>query len=106
MSRALEDYTLNELEDQVASWGFARGHGGRWLRRHYSGGSRTENAALLSPAGLRRLLVGLPSPATVQRRQVAADGTVKLLLGLHDGRAVESVLMPDHDPNRAVGDWR
>ncbi len=103
MSRALEDYTLNELEDQVAGWGFARGHAGRWLRRHYSGGSRAENAALLPPAELRRIFAGLPSPSTVQRRQVAEDGTVKLLLGLQDGRAVESVLMPDHDPGRAAG---
>lgn len=67
------------------------------------GGARSENAALLPPAELRTLLTGLPSPTTVQQRQVAADGTVKLLLSLRDGRAVEAVLMPDHDARRAAG---
>jgi 23S rRNA (adenine2503-C2)-methyltransferase len=36
-------------------------------------------------------------------RQVAEDGTTKLLLRLRDGRTVESVLMPDYHPQRAAG---
>jgi 23S rRNA (adenine2503-C2)-methyltransferase len=40
------------------------------------------------------------SPAT---RQVAEDGTTKLLLRLADGRTVESVLMPDYRADRAAG---
>jgi len=37
------------------------------------------------------------------KRQVSADGTAKLLLRLHDGRTVESVLMPDFREDRAAG---
>ena len=43
------------------------------------------------------------SAAALARRQVAEDGTTKLLLRLHDGRTVESVLMPDYHPDRAAG---
>lgn len=103
MPRSLEDYTLREFEDQLAVWGFDRAHAARSLRQHYAAGTRAENQAFLPPAALRDFLAGLPKPATLSRRQVAADGTVKLLLGLPDGRAVEAVLMPDHDPARAAG---
>jgi 23S rRNA (adenine2503-C2)-methyltransferase len=41
--------------------------------------------------------------ATVAVRQVATDGTTKLLLRLHDGRTVESVLMPAFRADRAAG---
>jgi 23S rRNA (adenine2503-C2)-methyltransferase len=41
--------------------------------------------------------------ASVAVRQVAADGTTKLLLRLADGRTVESVLMPGHRMDRAAG---
>lgn len=103
MPHALEDYTLREFEDQLAAWGFDRAHAARSLRHHYAAGTRAENPAFLAPAGLRTALAALPSPATLARRQVAADGTVKLLLSLADGRTVEAVLMPDHDPARAAG---
>jgi 23S rRNA (adenine2503-C2)-methyltransferase len=94
---------LREFEDQVAAWGFDRSHAVRTLRQHYAAGTREENAAFLPPAALRTLVDALPSPATLIRRQEAADGTIKLLLGLTDGRTVEAVLMPDHDPARAAG---
>ncbi|MBE7494600.1 MAG: 23S rRNA (adenine(2503)-C(2))-methyltransferase RlmN [Verrucomicrobiaceae bacterium] len=41
--------------------------------------------------------------ATLAKRQVSADGTAKLLFRLHDGRTVESVLMPDYREDRAAG---
>jgi 23S rRNA (adenine2503-C2)-methyltransferase len=45
-----------------------------------------------------------PSPAySLAARQVAADGTTKLLLRLADTRTVESVLMPDFRADRAAG---
>ena len=94
---------MREFEDQVAAWGFDRAHAVRTLRQHYAAGTRAENAAFLPPAALRTLVDALPCPATLIRRQEAADGTVKLLLGLADGRTVEAVLMPDHDPARAAG---
>ena len=54
---------------------------------------------------LRSALSALSSaaPSTLAARQVAADGTTKLLLRLSDGRTVESVLMPDFRPDRAAG---
>jgi 23S rRNA (adenine2503-C2)-methyltransferase len=54
---------------------------------------------------LRSALSALSSaaPSSLAARQVAADGTTKLLLRLSDGRTVESVLMPDFRPDRAAG---
>jgi 23S rRNA (adenine2503-C2)-methyltransferase len=57
------------------------------------------------PAGLtERLQATFPeTSAALLRRQVAEDGTTKLLLRLADGRMVESVLMPDFHAERAAG---
>jgi 23S rRNA (adenine2503-C2)-methyltransferase len=44
-----------------------------------------------------------PRPATLAVRQLATDGTAKLLLRLQDGRNVETVLMPDFRDDRAAG---
>ncbi len=44
-----------------------------------------------------------PAPSSLAARQVAADGTTKLLLRLADTRTVESVLMPDFRADRAAG---
>ncbi len=53
---------------------------------------------------LARLQADYPGRAAeALRRQVAQDGTTKLLLRLQDGRTVESVLMPDYHPDRASG---
>lgn len=41
--------------------------------------------------------------AELARRHVAADGTVKLLLALRRGGAVETVLLPSHRSDRAAG---
>ena len=56
------------------------------------------------PAGLRRELaeshaLGLPE---VARRYDSADGTRRYLLGLEDGRTVETVLRQNGMPNRAA----
>jgi 23S rRNA (adenine2503-C2)-methyltransferase len=56
------------------------------------------------PAGLAERLGTATEPAAeLAVRQVANDGTTKLLLRLADGRTVESVLMPDFRPDRAAG---
>ena len=44
-----------------------------------------------------------PGAAGLALRQVAPDGTTKLLLRLRDGRTVETVLMPDFRADRAAG---
>ncbi len=43
------------------------------------------------------------SQTTIAQRQVAADGTVKLLVRLADGQTVETVLMPDFRDDRMAG---
>jgi 23S rRNA (adenine2503-C2)-methyltransferase len=53
---------------------------------------------------LARLRSDLPDrAATLAMRQVADDGTTKLLLRLRDTRTVETVLMPGFRPDRAAG---
>ena len=68
-------------------------------------GQACESAGWRLPTGLlTRLQADFPAVATHSvRRQVAEDGTTKLLLRLQDGRTVESVLMPDYHPDRAAG---
>lgn len=96
---------MASLSGHLASLGFKPSHAGPLLRAHY--GSAPEGG----PNGRRlppRLLVWLKEHddarrAAVAAREVAQDGTVKLLLRLSDGRTVESVLMPGLRADRAAG---
>jgi 23S rRNA (adenine2503-C2)-methyltransferase len=102
--KALVDFRLNELEEQFAVWGYKPVHAARLLRAYYAKGewpAEGENW----PAGLlRQLTTELASrAANVDVRQVAEDGTTKLLLRLNDARTVETVLMPDFRADRAAG---
>ncbi len=129
VKRALADYSLNELEQLFAAWDVKPVHAARVLRAFYRG--ELEDATELreglyaptecaesSGRGVKplpphalpplSLLEHLrtqfaPSAASLATRQVAADGTAKLLLRLADGRTVESVLMPDFRADRAAG---
>ena len=97
---ALAHLSLADLEHLLSGWGFKPSHAGRILRTFYAGGSSHD-----LPHGLAaRLRADLPpSATTLAARQVAEDGTTKLLLRLGDGRTVESVLMPDFRDDRAAG---
>ena len=110
MTSALSEFSLPSLEQLVAAWGFKPGHAARLLRNYYAG------ADDLTPgdgdAGPRRWPAGLlervrqelsPGTTELALRNVAADGTTKLLLRLADARTVESVLMPDFRADRAAG---
>lgn len=57
------------------------------------------------PLGLKNRLDELlaESQVVLASKQVSEDGTAKLLLRFHDGRTVESVLMPDFRADRAAG---
>ena len=106
--RALADFSLPELQLQFAAWGAKPSHAARVLRAYYASGGELDLSARAGfelPADLRaRLRAELaPGAATLAVRQVAADGTAKLLLRLGDGRTVESVLMPDFRADRAAG---
>lgn len=112
---ALAHYRLAELEQQLADWGYKPSHAARVLRTFYAGSpvpaeSDTTPQHLRLPEGLAEKLAGalpLPpgakAPGSLAARQVAADGTTKILLRLHDARTVESVLMPDFRADRAAG---
>ncbi|HSH93801.1 MAG TPA: 23S rRNA (adenine(2503)-C(2))-methyltransferase RlmN, partial [Roseimicrobium sp.] len=101
----LSDVDLPSLQQCFVDWGYKLAHAGRVLRAFYAGEDLKDSTSRALPQGLRERL-GLEfggSAATLAVRQVAADGTAKLLLKLGDGRTVESVLMPDFRPDRAAG---
>jgi 23S rRNA (adenine2503-C2)-methyltransferase len=115
--RPLAEVSLPELEALLATWGVKRTHAARLLRAYYRGElGPVDHAPTEAPrtgsAGGNRLpheLLSLIEERFVHRgttpaaRQVAADGTTKLLLQLPDQRTVEAVLMPDFRPDRAAG---
>jgi 23S rRNA (adenine2503-C2)-methyltransferase len=105
MPRALVEYSLLELEHQLAAWAIKPVHAARVLREFYAHGGELIAAGRPLPEGLlERLRSELPAgSATLSVRQVADDGTTKLLLRLNDGRTVETVLMPDFRDDRAAG---
>lgn len=103
---ALSDSDPATLARQFADWGYKPGHAAHVLRAFYAGDFETKmSAARKLPDGLTERLRAefASSTATPAARQVADDGTTKLLLRLNDGRTVESVLMPDFRPDRAAG---
>ena len=89
----------------MESRGYKASHALRMLRQLYAANGRDARSSVRMPAGLNELVHATFSPqtASLALRQVAADGTSKLLLRLADGRTVESVLMPDFHPARAAG---
>ena len=104
-SASLADFDPAALAREFAAWGHKPSHAGRVLRAFYAGGEPSGTDATRLPHALveRMRAEFAPGAATLAVRQVAADGTTKLLLRLADGRTVESVLMPDFRPDRAAG---
>lgn len=105
MRRALSEFTLPALAELLVQWGFKPVHAGRILREYYSGGDVLSPPRRPLPLELIEKLqaeVSVASGAEVAR-QTSADGTTKLLRRLHDGRTVETVLLPDFHPDRAAG---
>jgi 23S rRNA (adenine2503-C2)-methyltransferase len=105
LSPALVDFDSATLAQQFADWGYKPSHAARVLRAFYAGDEVMKSAEQRHPQGLAERLRTefAPSAATLAVRQVANDGTTKLLLRLGDGRTVESVLMPDFRADRAAG---
>lgn len=103
---ALSDLIIADLAEHLVRWGYPAGHAGRLLRTFYRTGELAESSdATRLPVGLlERLRSELaPRTTTLAARQVALDGTTKLLVRLVDGHTVESVLMPDFRPDRSAG---
>ncbi len=105
MFHTLTDFDPAALAQRFAGWGFKPSHAARVLRAFYSGDDLATAAWHGLPHGLvEKLRAEFPAgAATLAARQVAGDGTTKLLLRLGDGRTVESVLMPDFRADRAAG---
>ena len=100
----LADLDPDALAERFAAWGYKPGHAARVLRAFYAGREVVPEDAQLPQGLVARLRNEFHSrAANLAARQVAADGTMKLLLRLADGRTVESVLMPDYRPDRAAG---
>jgi 23S rRNA (adenine2503-C2)-methyltransferase len=102
---SLAEVDADALAGQIEAWGFNPAHAPAVLRRFYAAQDAEGSSARRLPQGLRERLDEAFAPAcsTPVARQLAEDGTAKLLLRLGDGRTVESVLMPDFRPDRAAG---
>ena len=102
---ALADLDPAALAQCFAEWGYKPSHAARVLRAFYEGRALESSPSRGLPPGLvDRVQKAISACAsTLAARQVAADGTTKLLLRLADGRTVESVLMPDFRADRAAG---
>jgi 23S rRNA (adenine2503-C2)-methyltransferase len=106
VSPGLADFDLAGLQEQLATWGLKRVHASRVLRAFYAhDGGPVDWSGLGLPVALVARLDGAfsASVSMLAARQVAPDGTAKLLLRLHDGRTVESVMMPDYRGERVAG---
>ena len=104
-ARPLPDLHTEELAAWMETQGYNAAHAPRVLRQLYEVNGEKARSKIPLPAGLHdRLYATFPrEAASLALRQVAADGTCKLLLRLADGRTVESVLMPDFHLHRAAG---
>lgn len=103
--RPLTDLSAEELGEWMQSQGFNTAHAPRVLRGLMAAQPPKSRAGFLLPEKLEEQLHSAfpATAASLAMRQVSEDGTTKLLLRLHDGRTVESVLMPDYHPDRAAG---
>jgi 23S rRNA (adenine2503-C2)-methyltransferase len=101
----LADFDLAQLQQQIAAWGFKPSHALALLRAYYASGGEFNADELLLPRGLKGRIdeAAAPDATALAVRQVAEDGTTKILLRLKDGKTVESVLMPDFQTDRAAG---
>ncbi|MCR9166306.1 MAG: 23S rRNA (adenine(2503)-C(2))-methyltransferase RlmN [Nannocystaceae bacterium] len=87
----------------LAERGESPSHAGRMLRAYYNGCGRFDPDAIGIAKTLRaRLHDGCFGSATFERdRVISSDGTTKLLVGLHRGGAVETVMMPSYRAGEA-----
>ena len=103
--RAFSDCSRDELERQLAAWGGKISHARRLLLDYYANAGRVDWERSKLPQRLRERLAAeyVALGSTIVLRQVAEDGTIKLLVRLTDGRTVESVVMPAYQEDRVAG---
>lgn len=100
-SVTVADLELPRLEREMVARGWKTGRAAALLRGMYAGveidGERFGGPVAAWANGMAK------APTVVRARHVAADGTVKLLVGMADGETVECVLMPAEKPHEAAG---
>src|SRR5260370_15864340 len=106
--RAMTDFDLASLAAELRAWGFKESHGRKLMQAFYEEPGGREMDAFTGrdlghalEAMLRKKIVRRRSDLI--SRHESDDGTVKLLLGLERGGAVEAVLMPAYRADRAGG---
>jgi 23S rRNA (adenine2503-C2)-methyltransferase len=106
---AFVDHDIPSLAGELARRGHNPSNAARLLRAFYDTGGATDFSTRPIPRIARALCDELTSDShrlrksRVLARRVAADGTVKLLLGFADGAPVETVMMPSHRADRSAG---
>ena len=105
LMRFVSDHDLASLAGRFCDWGINPAHAPRLLRALYRDGAAANIAALkLGRLLEERLAEELPTiGSSILNRNSSADGTIKLLLGMARGGAVETVLMPAYREDRAAG---
>jgi 23S rRNA (adenine2503-C2)-methyltransferase len=101
----LSDFSVSGLQAALLERGFKSSHAETLLRSYYEVGDESAWSDLLLPRGLTEQLCEqfLSNRPKQVARQVAEDGTTKLLLKLADGRTVETVMMTDFRDDRVAG---
>jgi len=95
------DLDLPRLSAEMTARGWRTGRAPELLRKLHAA---TPIDPLRFGAPVAAWAESLPkSPTSVRSRHVAADGTVKLLVELHDAHSVECVLMPAEKPHLVAG---
>jgi 23S rRNA (adenine2503-C2)-methyltransferase len=89
-----------EWAELLAEWGEPRYRAAQVFKWIHARGVADPAAMTDLPKALRERLTeaGLAAPAQVNRTYASVDGTSKLLVGLHDGLEVETVLIPRGAP--------
>ena len=102
---ALTDLDLESLPALLKSHGCPPSHARALFRNFYDNNGTLDWQAIEVGARVQRLFDGEISQrqSTILRSHTSGDGTTKLLIGITNGGAVESVLMPAHRPDRAAG---
>lgn len=102
--KSLADHDVASLRDQLAAWGHPPSLASKILREFYAKDGSPEFDRNVGNRLIARLSDELtPLQSKVLREHKSADGTVKMLLGLEAGGAVEAVLMPTARKDIAAG---
>jgi 23S rRNA (adenine2503-C2)-methyltransferase len=102
--RALSEFDPQVLAQHLEENGFKPSHARKLLRAYFlASGEPPLESLELGRSLLDHLSAEIPLVSSRVIRDVTArDGTHKLLVGLHDGNRVESVLMPAYRADRAA----